>query len=205
MPGLFPACQVGPFRERHCGDGNFEFGRAQAVSKHIQSRVVLVVIAMIGAGFGLMAMLRIQEAKEFSQPHQMQTDGGTNYVIQLTEAVVGKTKTGCILMLYLRLENPNPFDVTLGRNWFILVGHSDGHDIDQYRLSATGTQPDLIKLPANGVLDREMLSFTVPDDAFADSVALRVGRSGLLLVKDPKSFKVRLRDGEFRSFRRRRW
>ena len=171
------------------------------MSKRIQSRVVLVVIATIGAGLGLMAMLRIQEAKEFSQPHQMQTDGGTNYVVQLTETVVGKAKTGWVLILYLRLENPNPFDVTLGRNWFILVSH----DTDHYQPSITGTQSELIKLPANGVLDREMLSFTVPDDALAGSVALMGGRSYILLVKDKKSFEVRLQGGEFCSFRRRRW
>ncbi len=199
--GYFPACRVGPFRDRHRGDWNFEFDGARAVSKRVQSRVVLVVIATIGAGLGLMAMLRIQEAKEFSRPHQMQTDGGTNYVVQLTEAVVGKAKTGCVLILYLRLENPNPFDVTLGRNWFILVSH----DTDHYRPSITGTQSELIKLPANGVLDREMLSFTVPADALAGSVALMGGRSYILLVKDRKSFEVRLRDGEFCSFRRRRW
>ena len=171
------------------------------MSKHIPSRVAVVTVAMIGAGLGLMAMLRFHEAKEFSQPHQVQTDSGTNYVVQLTEAAVGKTKTGCILILYLRLENPNPFDVTLGRNWFTLVGH----DKDHYLASTTGTQVELIKLPANSVLDREMLSFTVPDDAFAGSMALMVGRNYILLVKDQKPFEVRLRDGNFRSFRRHSW
>ena len=148
-----------------------------------------------------MAMRRIQDAKEFSQPHQGQTDGGTNYVVQLTEAAIGKTKAGCVLILYLRLENPNPFDVTLERNWFILVGH----DTDDYLPSTTGTQAELIKIPANGVLDREMLSFTVPEDTFAGSVALKAGRNCIFLVKDQKSFGIRLQDGEFRSFRRRSW
>ncbi len=171
------------------------------MSKRIQRRVVLVVIATVGVGLGLMAVLRIQEAKEFSQPHQTQTDGGTNYVVQLTEVVVGKAKTGYVLILYLRLENPNPFDVTLSRNWFILVTH----DTDHYRPSITGTQSELIKIPANGVLDREMLSFTVPDDALVGSVALIGGRSYILLVKDKRSFEVRLRDGEFYSFRCRCW
>jgi len=160
-----------------------------------------VTFAIIGAGLGLMAMLRIQEAKEFSQPHQVQTDGGTNYVVQLTEAAVGKTMTGCVLILYLRLENPNSFDVTLGRNSFILVGH----DTDQYLPSTMGTQAELIRIPANGVLDREMLSFTVPEDTFAGSVALRAGQNCSFLVKNQKPFGVRLRDGEFRSFRRRSW
>src|SRR5271167_1332313 len=111
---------------------------------------MVVAFAIIGAGLGVIAMLRIQEAKEFSQPHQVQTDGGTNYVVQLTEAAVGKTTVGCVLILYLRLENPNSFDVTLGRNSFILVGH----DTDHYRPSTMGTQAELIKIPANGVLER---------------------------------------------------
>jgi len=112
---------------------------------------------------GLLAMLRVQEAKEFRQPHSVETYGGTNYIVQLTEAAVGKTETGCVLIIYLRLENRNPYDVTLNRNWFVLVDQ----DKDYYLPSTTGTQTELIKLPANGVLDREMLSFTVPDDTFA--------------------------------------
>lgn len=171
------------------------------MSKRIQRRAAVIAVAIIGTGLGLMTILRIQEAKEFSQPHRVQTDGGTNYVVQLTEAAVGKTKTGCVLILYLRLENPNPFEVTLDRGGFILLGHQMGH----YWPSTTGTQAKLIKLPANGVLDREMLSFTVPDDAFAGSLLLRVGGNVTLAVKDQTPFEVRLRDGEFRSFRRRSW
>ena len=170
------------------------------MSRRIQRRG-LVTIAIIGAGLGLMAMWRIQEAKEFSQPHQAQTDGGTNYVVQLTEATVGRIKTGYVLILYLRLENPNLFDVTLGRNSFILVSH----DTDHYPPSTMGTQAGLIKIPANGVLDREMLSFTVPEDALAGSVALMAGPNCTFLVKNQKAFGGRLRDGEFRSFRRRSW
>jgi len=170
------------------------------VSRRIQSRVVVAVI-IVGAGLGLMAMLRIQEAKEFSQPHQAQTDGGTNYVVQLTEATAGRIKTGYVLILYLRLENPNSFDVTLGRNSFILVGH----DTDHYPPSTMGTQAGLIKIPANGVLEREMLSFTVPEDTLAGSVALKAGPNCTFFVKNQKPFGVRLQDGEFRSFRRRSW
>ncbi len=50
-----------------------------------------------------------------------------------------------------------------------------------------------------------MLSFTVADDAFAGAVALMVGRQYMVLLKDEEPFEVRLRDGEFRSFRRRHW
>ena len=171
------------------------------MSRRVQMLVAVVAVAVIGVSLGLLAMLRIQDAKEFSQPHHVGTYGGTNYIVQLTEAAVSKTKTGCVLIIYLRLENPNPYDVTLSRNWFVLVDH----DKDYYLPSTTGTQTELIKLPANGVLDREMLSFTVPDDAFAGTVALLVGRNYLVLVKGPEPFAVRLRSGEFQSFRRRSW
>jgi hypothetical protein len=158
-------------------------------------------IAVIGVSLGTLAMLRVHEAREFSLPHTAATYGGTNYLVQLTEAVVGKIETGCVLIVYLRLQNPNPFDVTLNRDWFVLVDR----DKDYYLPSTAGTQTELIKLPANGVLDREMLSFTVPDDAFAGTVALMVGRNYMVLVKDREPFEVRLRAGEFRSFRRRSW
>jgi hypothetical protein len=171
------------------------------VNRRIQKLVAAIALIVIGVSFGLLALLRVQEAKVFRRPHPVQTYGGTNYVVRLTEVVVGKTETGCVLIVYLRLENPNPYDVTLSRNWFVLMDHAK----DYYLPSTTGTQTELIKLPANGVLDREMLSFTVPDDAFAGAVALMLGRQYMVLLKDEEPFEVRLRNGEFRSFRRRHW
>jgi hypothetical protein len=171
------------------------------VSRRVQISVALVAVATIGVCLGLLAMLRIREAKEFCEPHAVQTYGGTNYVVQLTEVAVGKAETGCVLMVYLRLQNPNGYAVTLSRNWFVLVDR----DKDYFQSSTTGTQTELIKLPANGVLDREVLSFTVPDDAFAGRVALLVGQNYMVLVKNEEPFEVHLRRGEFRSFRRRNW
>jgi hypothetical protein len=171
------------------------------VNRRIQKLVAVITLVVIGVSFGLLALLRVQEAKEFRRPHPVQTYGGTNYVVQLTEVVVGKTETGCVLIVYLRLKNPNPYDVTLRRNWFVLADHAK----DYYLPSTTGTQTELIKLPAKGVVDREMFSFTVADDAFAGAVALMVGRQYMVLLKDEEPFEVRLRDGEFRSFRRRHW
>lgn len=171
------------------------------MSKRIQILVAGVAVAVIAVSLGLLGLLRIREAKEFSRRYIVETYGGTNYVVQLTEAAVGKTDTACVLIVYLRLQNPNPYDVTLNRNWFILVDQVK----DYYLPSTTGTQTELIKLPANSVLEREMLSFTVPDNAFAGTVALMVGRNYLVLVKDQAPFEAHLRDGEFRSFRRRSW
>jgi hypothetical protein len=171
------------------------------MSKRIQLSVAVMALAVIGVSLGLLAMLRVQEAKQFSRPHHVETYGGTNYIVQLTEATVGKTETACVLIVYLRLENPNTYDVTLSRDWFILVDQAK----DYYLPSTTGTQTELIKLPAKSVLDREMLTFTVPDDAFAGAVALMVGRNYLVPVKDREPFAMVLRNGEFRSFRRRSW
>jgi hypothetical protein len=171
------------------------------MTRRIQISVALVAVAAIGVSLGLLAMLRIREAKAFREPHAVRTYGGTNYVVQLIEVVVGKTETGCVLIVYLRLQNPNGYDVTLSRNWFVLVDR----DKDYFLPSTTGTQTELIKLPAHGVSDREMLSFAVPDDAFAGRVALLVGQDYMVLVKNEESFEAHLRDGEFRSFRRRNW
>ncbi len=171
------------------------------MSRRLQILVALVALVTIVVSLGLLAMLRIREAKEFREPHTVQTYGGTNYVVQLTEVAVGKAQTGCVLIVYLRLQNPNTYGVTLSRQWFVLVDR----DKDYFLPSTTGTQAELIKLPANGVLDREALSFMVPDDAFAGRVALLVGQNYMVLVKNEEPFDPHLRDGEFRSFRRRSW
>ncbi len=171
------------------------------MSRRVQISVAAITVTTIGVSLGLLAMLRIREAKEFSEPHSVQTYGGTNYAVQLTEAAVGKTETGCVLIVYLRLQNPNAYDVTLRRDWFILIDR----DKDYFLPSTTGTQTELIKLPANGVLDREMLSFMVSDNAFAGRVALFVGQNYMVLVKNEGPFEPHLRNGEFRSFRRRSW
>jgi len=196
---------LGTFVKEVCAGyrGNFLVRRAGvgAMSRRVQISVAAIAVATIGVSLGLLAMLRIREAKEFSEPHIVQTYGGTNYVVQLTEVAVGKAETGCVLIVYLRLQNPNAYDVTLRRDWFILVDYNK----DYFLPSTTGTQTELIKLPANGVLDREMLSFMVPDNAFAGRVALFVGQSYMVLVKNERSFEAHLRNGEFRSFRRRSW
>ena len=171
------------------------------MSRRIQISVAAVALVTLGVCLGLLAVLRIREAREFSEPHRVQTYGGTNYVVQVMEAALGKTGTDSVLIVYLRLQNPNAYEVTLNRNWFILVDR----DKDYFQPSTTGTQMELIKLPANGVLDREMLSFTVPEDATAGRVALMIGQNYMVLLKDAVPFQAHLQDGEFRSFRRRSW
>ena len=171
------------------------------MNRRIQTLVAVAAIAVIGASLGLLALLRIRETRDFHRPHPVQTYGGTNYIVQLDETIVGKTGAACVLMVYLRLQNPNPYEVTLNRNWFVLMDHAK----DYFLPSTTGTQTELIKLPANGVLDREMLSYSVEDDVFRGTIALLVGRNYLVLIKDEAPFEQQLRDGGFRSFQRRRW
>jgi len=171
------------------------------VTRHVQNLIAVITLIVIGVCLGLLAVLRVQETKLFHQPHRVRTYGGTNYVVELGEVAIGRTGTGCVLIVYLRLENPNPYDVILSRNWFVLVDHAK----DYYLPATTGTQTELIKLPGNGVLDREMLSYTLPENAFAGALAVLIGREYMVLLKDEDPFEVRLRDGEFRSFQRRHW
>jgi hypothetical protein len=80
-----------------------------------------------------------------------------------------------------------------------------GQDRDYYQPSITGTQSELIKLPSHSVLEREMLSYTVPDNSLTGTLTLRIGRNNMILLKNRGSFGATLRNGEFRSFRRPSW
>ena len=167
---------------------------------------VKVVVGALAAtvivlGVGGIAWLRILESKHLSQPCKVRTYGGTNYVVQLLETTVGKVDAGYVVIVYARLRNPNAWDVTLHRDWFVLV---DG-DKDYFLPSTNGTQTAAITLPANGVLDREMFSFTLPNESLGGTIALKVGQNYWMLVKDEEPFNRTLRSGEFVSFRRRHW
>jgi hypothetical protein len=162
--------------------------------------IIGITLMIIGVSVGVLALFRVQQTKEFSLPRPLQTLDGTNYVLRLQETVVGKTDSGYVVIVYVRLENPNPFNVTLDRLSFVLSSQRR-----HYLPSITGTQSELIKLPAQGVLDREMFSFSVPDNAFARRVALLVDYKYRILIKDDVPFDGRLRPGYFRSFRRRNW
>lgn len=157
--------------------------------------------AVIAISLAVMTMWRVQEARDFGQAHFVRTYAGTNYVVQLTETAIGRTDSGYVLLVHLRLRNPNPFELPLNRNAFILVDH----DKDYYLPTTSGTQTELIKIPANGVLDNEMLSFAVPEDSLDGTVALQVGHHYMVLLKDEEPFGGKLSSGEFRVFRRRNW
>ena len=157
--------------------------------------------AVIALCVGLTAWLRVREAGHLSQSCRVRTYGGTNYVVQVVETTVGRTDNGYLLLITARIENPNPYEVALRREWFVLVDH----DKDYYEPSTTGTQAELIKLPTHGVLDKETFSFAVSEGTFAGSIGLKIGKDYWVMIKDDRPFDRQLKSGEFVSFRRRRW
>jgi hypothetical protein len=161
----------------------------------------LIALAVIALCLGLLAYWRVDESEEYLGSCAVHTYGGTNYVVQLQETMVGRTDAGCVVIVYARFENPNPFEVVLDRNWFILVDH----DKDYFQPVTAGTQTPLIKLPARGVVEKEMLSFPVLEDSFAGTLGLKIGQNYWVLIKGPAPYTRKLRSGEFVSFRRRNW
>ncbi len=170
------------------------------MNKRLQIAASVVLVAG-AAVLGLLAAYRIRDMKEFTRPHRVETTGGTNYVVRLTETTVGRTDNGYVVIVYLRLENPNPYEIALKRNKFLLIDHVKS----TYTPSTTGTGTDLIRLQARGVIVREMLSYTVQDKAFAGALELELGPNNRVEVKNGKPFREQLQIGEFRSFRRRGW
>lgn len=148
-----------------------------------------------------LATIRVDEARQFSQPYRVKNYAGTNYVVRLVETTVGKVETGLVVIVYVRLENPNPTEITLLRDSFVLVDH----DKDYFLPTTTGAQGPLIRLPANGVIDKEALSFAVDDDSFAGVVALMIGHQYFVLVKNEKPWTRHLHEGHFMTFRSRDW
>ena len=111
----------------------------------------LLVIVICTA---LLAWWRLEDARQFGQTYQVHTYTGTNYVFQFVAATVGKVETGCVLIVTARIVNPDPFPLTLQRDWFILA--------TTIRIICCrwphGAEPH-ITIPANGVAEREALDF----------------------------------------------
>ena len=168
--------------------------------KRLQTAAIAGAFVLLALVF-LLAWRRTAEAREFSQRYEAQTDEGTNYAAQLIETTVGRTDNGCVVIVYARLSNPNPFELTLARDRFLLQAE-DGH---RYSPSTSGTQTNLIKLPANGVSEREAFSFLVPESSFQGAIRLQIGRNSWAGIKDSRPWEPRLRSGQFRTFRRRYW
>ena len=166
--------------------------------KHLWLKVSIGVIILInGISLGTLAWLRLRDAREFTQPCPVHTYGGTNYVVQLLETAVGRVESGCVVVVSLRLENPNPFVVTLPREWFVLLDHEK----EYYEPTLLGT----IQLPAHGVVEREAFGFVVTEQALAGLLALKVGQNYFMTVKSPRPYTQLVGKGRFVSFRQRDW
>ncbi|MCS7048253.1 MAG: hypothetical protein NZ483_03015 [Verrucomicrobiae bacterium] len=160
--------------------------------------VSLGVIVVCGT---TLALWRTREAREFGRPHRVRTYGGTNYVVRLSEVTIGRSDAGPLVMVRLIFANPNPFDVTLERKWFILM---DG-DRDYFLPLEGATQPATIHLPAHGVVDNEMLVYHVDEDSFSGALALFAGHHYMVMLKEVEPYGEPLNLGEYRSFRRVTW
>jgi hypothetical protein len=171
------------------------------VNRKLQLIVGLVALGVIGLCLLVLGMMRVKEARQFSQSYRVQSFSGTNYFVQLVETTVGKVETGSVVIVYVRFENPNPTEVMLKREWFVLVDH----DKDYFLPTISATQSPLIKLPANGVLEKEALSYAVNDDSFAGTLALEAGHHYFVLVKSDKPWTRRLGVGHFVTYRSRDW
>ncbi len=158
-------------------------------------------LAVIVGGAALLAYWRTREARQYSQPHSVRTYGGTNYVVAIQQTTIGRTETGYVLLLTVRLTNPNPFPVRLDRQMFVLADH----DKDFYLPTVEGAASRWIDLPAGGVLEKETLSYVVPPDSFDGVVAVQLGHQYWTLVKEVGDYTENLAPGQFRSFRRRHW
>ena len=165
-------------------------------SKALMGCVVAVVIVTLA----LIALLRVEESRSFSEPHRVQR-GGTNYVVQLVEATVGRTDSGCVVIVYARFENANPYEVVLPRTSFVLTTRAS----ERFEPVVGDPAPAFVRLPAGGVLQREMLSFNLPADALGGSLELRISDKDWVTIKSEKPFTRPLRSGEFVSFRVRDW
>ncbi len=171
------------------------------MNRKLQILVGTVALLVIAVCLGLRARIRIEQAEKFSQLHQVQTYGGTNYVVQLVSTTVGAAETGYVVVVELRLENPDETNLVLDREWFVLADQ----DRNYYLPSTTGTQTRLIKIPARSVDEKELLTYTVEKVALNGSLVLRVGTDHWAVIKTDKPFRVSLGRGSFRTFHRADW
>ncbi len=161
-----------------------------------------MVVVIVGGGLlTWTALARLRDARGFGAAHRVRTFGETNYVARVLETTIGRTDAGLLVVVALRLENPNPFEIALERRGFVLV---DG-DKDYYLPAATESQSDVIRIGARGVADNELLTYAVQDDAFQGVLGLQLGHYYWTLLKGPQPYTPALNQDEYRTFRRRDW
>lgn len=165
--------------------------------------MLLSLCALVVAGVWVFGWgwKRAREAHRFSVPRLVHTYGGTNYVFRLSDVTVGRTPSGFVVIVAAQLENPNRFPVELHRDWFVLVDS----DRDYYQPSTNGTQTARLTLPAGGVLERELFSYQVPGDGLDGVLAILAGHQHWVMVKSPRRYVSKLREGEFVTRHRVDW
>jgi hypothetical protein len=171
------------------------------MNRKLQILVGIAALCIIGASLGLLSVVRVKAARQFSQSCRVQTSAGTNYVVQLLETTVGKVETGYVVIVYARFENPNSAELVLRREWFELADLGG----DCYLPATSGTQAPLIKLPANGVLEKEALSYVVNEPALSGALTLKLGHKYFVFINDGKPWTRQLPVGQFVTFRSRDW
>lgn len=165
------------------------------------TRLGLVGVLLVLAAVAWTALVRWRDARGFGATHRVETVQGTHYVVRLREVTIGRTATGPLVLVALRLENPNPEPLALERQWFVLV---DG-DKDYYLPQTTESQPATIRIPARGQVDNELLVYAVSEDAFQGVLGLQIGHYYWALLKNVAPYAVPLAADEYRTFRRREW
>ncbi len=171
------------------------------MSRKLQIIVGGAALAGILICLAYMGFSKVKGAREFGQSFKVKTFAGTNYLVRLLETTVGRVDTGYVVIVYARFENPNPTEVLLEREWFVLADHGKNYCLP----TTTGTQTALIRLPANGVLDKEALSYAVSDDSFGGSLALEIGHHYFVLLKNDKPWRRQLHAGQFVTYHNRDW
>jgi hypothetical protein len=171
------------------------------VSRTKQWLLGTALVAGLALLIGAVALWRVREAEDMSRPHAVHTYGGTNYVVSLKELTVGRSDAGYVLLVAVLLQNTNNFPVALNRNAFILVDANK----DYYLPSTTGTQTPVITVPAAGTVDSEVLSFSVPEEGLNGAMGMQIGQNFWIMLREDKPFELKLKSGEFVTFRRRDW
>lgn len=163
--------------------------------------LILTVALVAGAAALWIGTGRVRDSRVFGQEYPVRGPDGTNYLIQVGDVTVGKVETGCVLIVAVRIRNPNDHELVLKRDWFILADH----DRDYFQPIPTGDQGPLIRVPPRGVLEKELLDFVVPDDTLTGIVALAVGHHYFVTLKSDKPLSRPLVPGQFYYFRQRDW
>ena len=156
-----------------------------------------VIVTINALSIAALVWLRSHDSQSFSQPCEVHTYGGTNYIVHPLETAVGRIDAGCMVIVSLRLENPNPFEVILKREWFVLLDHEK----EYYEPTQLGT----VRIPAQGVVEREVFGFVIPNEALAGLIALKVGQQYFITVKSPKPYTLPVGKDQFVMFRQKDW